>query len=74
MQCSASWSGLTRRQQQVWKKFLGIILPVTTRSNFSLDVRELYGFTNVQKYAENGTNHAGNLIVSLGYSYELTGI
>lgn len=53
---------------------VGIILPVTTRSCLSLDVRGLYGFTNVQKYAEDGTSHTGNLIVSLGYSYELTGI
>ncbi len=53
---------------------VGIDLPVSTRSSLSLDVRGLYGLTNVQKYSQDGTSHTGNLIVSLGYSYELIGI
>ncbi len=53
---------------------VGIILPVSTRSSLSLDLRGLYGFTNVQKYAQDGTSHTGNLIISLGYSYKLIGI
>ncbi len=53
---------------------VGIILRVSTRSSLSLDLRGLYGLTNVQKYAQDGTSRTGNLIVSLGYSYELIGI
>ncbi|HQT92388.1 MAG TPA: porin family protein [Candidatus Kryptobacter bacterium] len=53
---------------------VGIILPVSTRGCLSLDLRGLYGLTNVQKYAQDGTSHTGNLVVSLGYSYELIGI
>jgi len=33
-----------------------------------LDLRGAYGLTNIQKYAEDGSNHIGNLLVSLGYS------
>ena len=50
---------------------VGVVLPVSSRGDLSLEVRGLYGLTNVQKYAEDGTSHTGNLIVSLGYSYEL---
>ncbi len=53
---------------------VGIILPVSSRSSLSLDLRGLYGLTNVQKYSQDGTSHTGNLIVSLGYSYQLIGI
>lgn len=53
---------------------IGIILPVSGRSEISLDVRGLYGFSNIQKYAQDGTSHTGNLLVSLGYSYDLIGI
>ena len=53
---------------------VGVILPVSPRANLSLDVRGLYGLINVQKYAEDGTNHTGNLIFSIGYSRELFGI
>lgn len=52
----------------------GIILPLTGRASVSLDVRGLYGLTNVQKYAQDGTSHTGNLIISVGYSYKLFGI
>ncbi len=50
---------------------VGIILPLSARTDISLDVRGLYGLTNVQKYAQDGTSQTGNLIVSLGFSYEL---
>jgi len=53
---------------------VGINLPVTGRARVSLDVRGLYGFTNVQKDSEDGTSHTGNLIISIGYSYELSSL
>lgn len=53
---------------------VGIILPLSGRSDISLDVRGLYGFTNIQRYSQDGTSHTGNLLVTLGYSYELIGI
>ncbi|MFZ1081885.1 MAG: porin family protein, partial [Candidatus Kryptoniota bacterium] len=49
---------------------IGIILPLTGRASVSLDVRGLYGLTNVQKYAQDGTSQTGNLIISVGYSYK----
>ncbi len=52
----------------------GIILPVTLRASVSLNVRGLYGLTNVQNYAQDGTSHTGNLIISVGYSYKIFGI
>lgn len=33
-----------------------------------LDLRGSYGLTNIQKYPEDGSNHIGNLLVSVGYS------
>lgn len=33
-----------------------------------LDLRGSYGLTNIQKHPEDGSNHIGNLLVSLGYS------
>jgi len=36
------------------------------RNNF--DVRFTYGLSNIQKYSENGKNHTGNLMMSMGYS------
>ena len=53
---------------------IGASVPVTRRASVSLDLRGLYGFTNVQKYAQDGTSHTGNLIISVGYSYELLGL
>ena len=53
---------------------VGVILPFTSRECFSLDLRGLYGLTDVQKYAQDGTSHTGNLIISVGYSYEISGI
>ena len=36
-----------------------------------LDFRGAYGLTTIQKLPENGDNHIGNLLVSLGYSVPL---
>lgn len=52
----------------------GITFPVMGRTRISLDVRGLYGLTDIQRYTQDGTSHTGNLIISLGYSYELFGI
>ena len=52
----------------------GIILPINRRTRISLDLRGLYGMIGVQRYAQDGTSHTGNLIVSVGYSYRLKGI
>ncbi len=52
----------------------GITFPVMGRTRISLDVRGLYGLTDIQRYAQDGTSHTGNLIISVGYSYELIGI
>ena len=53
---------------------VGLILPLMSGSNVTLNILGLYGLTNIQKYAEDGTSHTGNLIVSVGYSYEILGI
>ncbi len=53
---------------------VGATVSVTSRASVSLDVRGLYGFTNVQKDPQDGTSHTGNLIISVGYSYELLGV
>ncbi len=53
---------------------VGASVSVTSRASLSLDIRGLYGLTNVQKDPADGTSHTGNLIVSVGYSYELLGI
>ncbi len=52
----------------------GVIVPLTDRTRVSLDVRGLYGLIGVQRYAQDGTSHTGNLIISIGYSYKLLGI
>jgi len=36
-----------------------------------LDVRGAYGLTTIQNNPDNGDNHIGNLLVSLGYSIPL---
>jgi hypothetical protein len=52
----------------------GVVLPVTDRTSISLDLRGVYGLTNVQRHAQDGTSHTGNLIISVGYSYRILGI
>jgi hypothetical protein len=37
----------------------------------NLNVSGAYGLINIQKYAQDGKNHTGNLLVSLGYSIPL---
>jgi len=53
---------------------VGIMLPFMNGSSISLSLFGLYGLTNIQKYAEDGTSRTGNLTVSVGYSRELFGI
>ena len=36
-----------------------------------LNLRGAYGLTNLQKYPQDGKNHTGNLLISLGYSIPL---
>ncbi len=50
---------------------IGIMLPVGSLSDISLNVHGLYGITVIQKSAADGTSHTGNLIISIGYSYKL---
>lgn len=50
---------------------VGIRLPISGMSDLSLNLYGLYGLTDIQKYAVDGTSHTGNLIISVGYSYKL---
>ncbi len=52
---------------------VGIAYPVSDSQNLSLEVHGLYGVTNIQRYAVDGTNHTGNLLISMGYSFLLPG-
>jgi len=52
----------------------GIFVPLSESQTLSLEVHGLYGLTNIQKYAVDGTNHTGNLLISMGYSFVLAGI
>lgn len=52
----------------------GILLPLSDSQTLSLEIHGLYGLTNIQKYAVDGTNHTGNLLLSMGYSFELAGL
>lgn len=47
---------------------VGMDLDLTAAHTLSLEVHGLYGVTNIQRYAEDGTNHTGNLLVSLAYT------
>ena len=53
---------------------VGVEMPLAEFQTVSLEVHGLYGLTNIQKYAEDGTNHTGNLLISLGYTLQLPGI
>ncbi len=53
---------------------VGIEVPFSDTQAMSLEVNGLYGMTNIQRYAADGTNHTGNLLISLGYSFLLAGI
>jgi hypothetical protein len=48
---------------------IGISQSFGVRSLVFLDGRFEYGFLNIQKYSEDGKDHTGNVLVSLGYSY-----
>jgi len=51
---------------------IGIIYPLNTNQRISFDVRFTYGITNIQKYSEDGKNHTGNLVISLGYALRIS--
>lgn len=53
---------------------VGIVVPLSEAQTLSLEARGVHGLTNIQKYAEDGTNHTGNLLISIGYSFVLSGI
>lgn len=53
---------------------VGVIVPFGEEQSLSLEIHGLYGLTNIQTYAQDGTNHTGNLLISLGYSIALPGI
>ena len=53
---------------------VGIAFPVSESQTVSLELHGLYGVTNIQRYAVDGTNHTGNLLVSMGYSFLLPGV
>ena len=52
----------------------GVDVPISETQALSLEVHGLYGLTNIQAYAEDGTNHTGNLLLSLGYSFSFAGL
>ncbi len=52
---------------------VGVSVPVANAQSLSLEVHGLYGMTNIQKYAADGTNRTGNLLISVGYSFLLAG-
>ena len=53
---------------------VGVAIPLTDVQTVSLEIHGLYGLTNIQKYSEDGTNHTGNLLISIGYSLLLASI
>ena len=53
---------------------IGASIPVSSATSLSFTVRGLYGIRNIQTSAADGSNHTGNLTVSLGYAYELPGV
>jgi hypothetical protein len=53
---------------------VGVVVPLSETHALSLEIHGLYGLTNIQQYAEDGTNHTGNLLISLGYSFSIAGI
>lgn len=50
---------------------IGLIYPIGETQRINLDVRFTYGLTNIQKYAADGKNHTGNVVLSLGYSMRI---
>jgi hypothetical protein len=50
---------------------IGLIYPLSTTQRINFDVRFTYGLTNIQRYSEDGKNHTGNLVISLGYSMRI---
>ena len=50
---------------------VGIAWPLTPRNRIFLDARFEYGFINIQRYKQDGSNHTGNILISIGYAYGL---
>lgn len=50
---------------------IGIIYPIAKSQSIILELKGLYGFTDVQKYASDGKSHTGNLIIEAGYGFDL---
>jgi hypothetical protein len=50
---------------------IGASLPLMPGSSLDISIRGLYGVTNIQTSAADGMSHTGNLIVTIGYEWEL---
>jgi hypothetical protein len=48
---------------------IGLALPLDALNKVFFDARFEYGFINIQKYSEDGSNNTGNLLLSLGWSH-----
>jgi hypothetical protein len=48
---------------------VGLALPLDAHNRVFFDARFEYGFINIQKYSEDGSNNTGNLLLSLGWSH-----
>ena len=52
---------------------VGLALPIDAHNKVFFDARFEYGFINIQKYSEDGSNNTGNLLLSLGWSHRFGG-
>jgi len=52
---------------------VGLALPLDGRNKLYFDARFEYGFINIQKYSEDGSNNTGNLLLSLGWAHRFGG-
>lgn len=52
---------------------IGIAKPFGARNRLFFDARFEYGLLNIQRYKEDGSNHTGNVLLSLGYAYRVCG-
>ncbi|HTI89253.1 MAG TPA: hypothetical protein VL727_01640 [Puia sp.] len=50
---------------------VGIAWPFDPRNRLFLDARFEYGFINIQRYSQDGSNNTGNVLLSLGYAHHL---
>jgi opacity protein-like surface antigen len=49
----------------------GIAWAITPKNRLFFDARFEYGFINIQRYKQDGSNHTGNVLLSLGYAVGL---